>query len=66
MLMSFSLLTVDPTEHFDIADKMPEVVDELKKKLAKYRESLVPANYPPPDPKSDPKYFGGNWSPGWC
>lgn len=59
-------LEADPTEHFNIADKHPDIVDDMKAKLSQYRKSLVPANYPDPDPKSDPKYFGGNWSPGWC
>ena len=59
-------LTADPTEHFDIAEKYPDVVEDMKKRLAKYRETLVPANFPPDDPKADPKNFGGNWSPGWC
>ncbi|KAL3843148.1 hypothetical protein ACJMK2_021100 [Sinanodonta woodiana] len=56
----------DPTEHFDIADKYPDVVEKMKQRLAEYKKSLVPANYPPPDPKSDPKYYNGTWSPGWC
>ena len=66
MLNLSDVLTADPTEHFDIADQHPDIVTEMKKKLEKYRQSLVPANFPSPDPKSNPKYFGGNWSPGWC
>ncbi|KAK3596803.1 hypothetical protein CHS0354_036643 [Potamilus streckersoni] len=60
------LITEDPTEHFDIAEKYPVIVESLKQRLAEYKKSLVPANYPPPDPKSNPKYYNGTWSPGWC
>lgn len=56
----------DPTEHFDIADQHPDVVNTMKARLDYYRQSLVPANYPKPDPAGDPKNFGGVWSPGWC
>ncbi|KAL3843144.1 hypothetical protein ACJMK2_021096 [Sinanodonta woodiana] len=56
----------DPTEHFDISKKYPEVVNQMKQRLSEYKKSLVPANYPPPDPKSNPKYHNGTWSPGWC
>ena len=62
-LISFS---ADPTEHFDIADQHPDIVEDMKKKLEQYKASEVPPNYPPPDPKSNPDNFGGNWSPGWC
>ncbi|KAL3843147.1 hypothetical protein ACJMK2_021099 [Sinanodonta woodiana] len=56
----------DPTEHFDISEKYPDVVDRLKKRLEEYKKSLVPAHVPPPDPKANPKYYNGTWSPGWC
>ncbi|KAL5008889.1 hypothetical protein ScPMuIL_014470 [Solemya velum] len=56
----------DPTEHFDLAKRMPEMVQQLQKRLAKYRESLVPARYPPRDPASNPKFYNGVWTPGWC
>ncbi|KAK3596801.1 hypothetical protein CHS0354_036640 [Potamilus streckersoni] len=56
----------DPTEHFDISKKYPEVLKQMIERLSVYKKSLVPANYPPPDPKSNPKYYNGTWSPGWC
>ncbi|KAK3596802.1 hypothetical protein CHS0354_036641 [Potamilus streckersoni] len=56
----------DPTEHFDISKKYPKVLQQMTQRLAEYKKSLVPANYPPPDPKSNPKYYNGTWSPGWC
>ena len=63
---ALNFFSADPTEHFDIADKHPDVLEKMKDMLKQYRESLVPANQPDPDPKSDPKNFDGNWSPGWC
>ncbi|XP_077995096.1 arylsulfatase B-like [Glandiceps talaboti] len=57
----------DPTEHHDLADKMPDKVDELNKRLNEYRKKMVPAIYPPQVPhKADPRKFGYVWSPGWC
>ncbi|KAK3596805.1 hypothetical protein CHS0354_036645 [Potamilus streckersoni] len=56
----------DPTEHFDISEKYPDVLEKLKQRLAEYKKSLVPAFSPPPDPKANPKYYNGTWSPGWC
>lgn len=61
-----NLTTGDPTEHFDVADLFPDVVKQLQARLDFYRQTMVPANYPPADKGSDPKNFGGNWSPGWC
>ena len=58
--------SADPTEHHDISNQHPDVVANMKKKLEKYKESLVPANFPAAEPKSNPKHFKGNWSPGWC
>lgn len=56
----------DPTEHFDIADQQPDVLNTMKSRLEYYRKSLVPAHYPKEDKRGDPKNFGGVWSPGWC
>ena len=65
-MMRLLCFTADPTEHHDIADKHPHIVDRMKRKLATYRASLVPAIHAPAEPKSNPKHFGGVWSPGWC
>ncbi|XP_052248926.1 arylsulfatase B-like isoform X1 [Dreissena polymorpha] len=59
-------IDADPTEHFDIADQHPDVVKRLQDRINFHRTTAVPANYPLPDPASNPKHFGGNWSPGWC
>ena len=56
----------DPTEHDDVKDKYPDVLAKMKARLSELRQYMVPANNPPSDPASDPKNFGGVWSPGWC
>ena len=61
------LLSADPTEHFDIADQHPDIVENMKRKLEKYRESLVPSlesgrDFPLPESIAQT----GVWSPGWC
>ncbi|XP_052786419.1 arylsulfatase B-like [Mya arenaria] len=59
-------LNADPTEHHDIASDHPDVVSKLLDRLRFHKATMVPANNPPDDPASNPKNFGGNWSPGWC
>ncbi|KAK3594007.1 hypothetical protein CHS0354_040754 [Potamilus streckersoni] len=56
----------DPTEHFNLAKKLPDVLKKLQLYLQEFKKTLVPAFYPPGDPKSNPKYYNGTWSPGWC
>lgn len=56
----------DPTEHYDISAKFPEIVSQLKAKLEEYRKTLVRPKLKIPDLKSDPRRYGGYWSPGWC
>ncbi|KAK3756617.1 hypothetical protein RRG08_045129 [Elysia crispata] len=56
----------DPTEHNNLYDKLPEVVQQLQERLAEQRKRYVPPNFPPNSPKANPKHFGGVWSPGWC
>ncbi|XP_070557098.1 arylsulfatase B-like [Ptychodera flava] len=57
----------DPTEHFNLADKMPEKVKEMTARLEELKKKLVPAIQVPAEPqKADPRRFGGVWSPGWC
>ena len=62
------LLSADPTEHFDIADQHPDIVEDMIRKLEKYRESLVPARLGRRQdfPKPDIVVQTGIWSPGWC
>ncbi|GFR57425.1 arylsulfatase B [Elysia marginata] len=59
-------LSADPTEHVNLYWQQPDLVNKLKKRLAYHISRMVPANYPPYDPASDPKHWGGAWSPGWC
>lgn len=56
----------DPTEHNDLSNELPHVVDQLKSRLDEYRKSLVPPKAKFPDPKSNPTLYGGYWTPGWC
>ncbi|XP_046566768.1 arylsulfatase B-like [Haliotis rubra] len=59
-------ITSDPTEHFDLSAKYPELVTMMKQRLENWEKTRVPAYQPPNDPKSNPDLYGGNWSPGWC
>ena len=34
-------LSVDPSERFDIADKNPEIIEEISKMVAKHKEGLI-------------------------
>ncbi|XP_046545775.1 arylsulfatase B-like [Haliotis rubra] len=56
----------DPTEHNNLAQMMPDMVAKLRARFEEYKKTMVPANYPDGDPASDPRNFGGVWSPGWC
>ncbi|KAL8587304.1 hypothetical protein ACOMHN_045551 [Nucella lapillus] len=56
----------DPTEHHDLAERMPDMVEKLKARLAEYKKRYVPPNFPPYDPASNPEKYGGAWTPGWC
>ncbi|XP_046566778.1 arylsulfatase B-like [Haliotis rubra] len=59
-------ITADPTEHFDLSAKYPDLLDMMKKRLENWKKSRVPAQDPSPVPRANPKYYGGVWSPGWC
>ncbi|XP_064601366.1 arylsulfatase B-like [Liolophura sinensis] len=59
-------IEADPTEHFDLASQLPQVVSMMRDRLENYRKSMVPAGDLPDDPAGNPKNFGGVWSPGWC
>ncbi|XP_071109083.1 arylsulfatase B-like [Haliotis cracherodii] len=56
----------DPLEKHDLAEAMPEMVAKLRERLLEYKRQMVPANYPDPDPKGDPKRYNNTWTPGWC
>lgn len=56
----------DPTEHNDLSELYPELVKEMEAKLDEYRKSYVEPKTYAYDPRSNPKNFGGFWTPGWC
>ncbi|KAL5014583.1 hypothetical protein ScPMuIL_008853 [Solemya velum] len=56
----------DPTEHDDLSASLSDVVEKLLARMDYYHKQMVPANFPLPSPKSDPKHFNNTWSPGWC
>ncbi|XP_053373795.1 arylsulfatase B-like [Mercenaria mercenaria] len=56
----------DPTEHYDLTDQHPDIVQSLKARLEEHRQSLVEPKRYPYDPRSDPSKFGGYWTSGWC
>ncbi|RUS91680.1 hypothetical protein EGW08_000506 [Elysia chlorotica] len=59
-------LSADPYEHTNLYWQHPDIVRKLETRLHYHYSRMVPADYPPDDPASDPKYWGGAWSPGWC
>ena len=63
---NISILTEDPFEYNNIAEENPEIVEELKAKLDKYQETMIPPHVAPETEKGNPKYFNGVYSPGWC
>ena len=59
-------IKTDPTEHVDLATKMPDVLEEMKKKLKKYQET----HFNPDRGKISPvacdvaiNKYGGFWGP---
>ncbi|KAK7089213.1 hypothetical protein V1264_024444 [Littorina saxatilis] len=56
----------DPTERNDVKNKFPDVLAKMKARLDQWRQTMVPANFPPDDPASNPDLFNGVWGPGWC
>ncbi|XP_046566661.1 arylsulfatase J-like [Haliotis rubra] len=59
-------ITADPTEHFDLSAKYPDLLEMMKKRLENWKKSRVPPQDTTAVPAANPKYFGGVWSPGWC
>ncbi|XP_030848937.1 arylsulfatase J [Strongylocentrotus purpuratus] len=56
-------ITADPLEQTDLAEKYPDVVNELVQKLEEYYKGSVPVRYPDPDLEADPALHGGSWGP---
>ncbi|XP_074641245.1 arylsulfatase J-like [Tubulanus polymorphus] len=59
-------LSNDPTEHYDLSKSKPMVVEKMLQTFQNHLKSLVPAKLNKRDPKSNPKFYNGTWSPGWC
>ncbi|XP_078577650.1 arylsulfatase B-like isoform X1 [Branchiostoma floridae x Branchiostoma japonicum] len=53
----------DPCEFNNIADWNKPLVDFLMGRLEAYSETAVPIRNQPTDPRGNPKYHGGVWSP---
>lgn len=53
----------DPNERENLAESHPDVVSQLKERIEFYNSTHIHQMNPPFDPKSDPKYFGGVWTP---
>ena len=56
-------VTADPYERNNVAKSFPDVVVQLQKRIEVYNSTHIVQMSPPFDPKSDPKYFGGVWTP---
>ncbi|GFO45149.1 arylsulfatase b-like [Plakobranchus ocellatus] len=61
-LWLFNIRT-DPTERHDLSTDMPELVEDLLRRISGYNATALPPVYPPSDPKCDPKLHGGFWGP---
>lgn len=62
----FSFSTADPTEHNNVAGEYPNVLESLKRRIEVLKKDMVPADDPPDEKRGDPKFWNGNFSPGWC
>lgn len=56
-------ITADPNERNDVSASFPDVVSKLKQMIEVYNATHVEQLRPPFDPQSDPKNFGGVWTP---
>ncbi len=53
----------DPFETTNLATSLPDVVADLMGRLQALNASQVPQEHSATDPASDPKHFGGVWTP---
>ena len=56
-------ITADPHERKDVSASFPDVVSKLKQRIEMYNSTHIEQLRPPFDPRSDPKNFGGVWTP---
>ena len=59
-------LNSDPYEKKNLAKKNPEIVKDLKERLAKYFASMIKPNVGRGIEAGHPKNFGRNFTHGWC
>ncbi|XP_062867297.1 arylsulfatase B [Trichomycterus rosablanca] len=52
----------DPEERQEVSHQHPDVVNFLLQRLEKLQQGAEPINFPPDDPRCDPKYTGA-WGP---
>ena len=53
----------DPEERHDLSQSMPDMVQKLHIRLAKWNSTAVHVNYPPVDKRCNPALRGGVWGP---
>lgn len=57
-------ITADPTEHVDLSQKFPDVVNKLQERLEFYKKTAVPALNKPADSQAwDAARKNGIWTP---
>lgn len=56
-------IATDPFERRDLADRRPDVVQQLLERLAHYNRTAVPVYFPPDDPRANPNRHGRAWAP---
>ena len=52
----------DPCEYYNLADKEPDNLQYLMRRLAVHNATAVPPRNEQPDPNANPANFGGVWS----
>ena len=62
--MALYNITADPTEHNDLSEKLPEVVNKMKNRVQYYMKGSVPPINKPDDPRATEKALEeGIWTP---
>ena len=56
----------DPNEHDNLATVYPDLVEDLKARLAEYEATMIPPDTTSEIVDGNPANFGGVWSTGWC
>ena len=56
-------ITDDPSERNNVADKYPDVVEQLKERIEYYNSTHITQLNPPFDPRCNPAKFDGVWTP---